>query len=102
MRRTINLTTSVLAFLLASIVFTSCYKTVTIIHPSWYGSLVAGTCAGTGVAGYGSSFGGGDLKGDGHPATAADLYLPKGIIMSRSGVFYIAEAGNNVIRKLSK
>src|SRR5260370_24976103 len=48
------------------------------------------TVAGTGTAGF---------SGDGKAATAAQLSNPVGVAVDSSGNLYIADAGNNVIRK---
>jgi sugar lactone lactonase YvrE len=53
-------------------------------------TLVAGT--GNGTAGY---------SGDNGPATSAQLSLPFGVAVDASGNVYIADTGNNVIRKVS-
>jgi len=50
------------------------------------------TIAGTGVAGYG---------GDGGPATAAKLKNPQSVAVDSMGNLYIADAGNNTIRKVA-
>jgi sugar lactone lactonase YvrE len=50
------------------------------------------TVAGTGWGGFG---------GDGGPATASWLYYPKGIAIDSSGNIFIADSGNNRIRKVS-
>jgi len=47
------------------------------------------TVAGNGTAGY---------KGDGGPASAAQLSAPKGVAVDAAGLIYIADAGNNAIR----
>jgi sugar lactone lactonase YvrE len=39
--------------------------------------------------------------GDGGPATSAELWLQNGIVVDHSGNLYIADAGNNVIRKVN-
>jgi uncharacterized protein (TIGR03437 family) len=49
------------------------------------------TVAGTGTAGF---------SGDGKAATAAQLRDPIGVAVDSSGNLYIADAGNNVIRKV--
>jgi sugar lactone lactonase YvrE len=49
------------------------------------------TVAGTGVSGY---------TGDGGAATSATLYLPAGVAVDGSGNIFIADDGNNVIRKI--
>jgi len=54
------------------------------------GNIVA--FAGSGRAGYG---------GDGGLATAADLDLPTGLAFDRAGNVYIADSGNNRVRKVS-
>ena len=50
------------------------------------------TVAGNGSAGY---------SGDGGPATSAQLSLPAGVAVDGSGNLYIADSGNNRIRKVS-
>ena len=50
------------------------------------------TIAGTGVANY---------TGDGGPATAATLKSPKAVTMDSTGAIYIADSGNNVVRRVS-
>ncbi|MGA2119260.1 MAG: hypothetical protein ABSH56_31470 [Bryobacteraceae bacterium] len=50
------------------------------------------TIAGTGVAGY---------SGDGGPATAAELNLPYGLAVDLAGDVYVADLGNNRVRKIS-
>jgi DNA-binding CsgD family transcriptional regulator len=50
------------------------------------------TFAGSGRAGYG---------GDGGLATAADLNLPTGLAFDNAGNVYIADSGNNRVRKVS-
>ncbi|MEU6486167.1 RICIN domain-containing protein [Streptomyces sp. NPDC046887] len=50
------------------------------------------TVAGTGVAGF---------RGDGGPATSAQLNKPLGVVVDRSGVLYVAEWGNDRIRKIT-
>lgn len=50
------------------------------------------TYAGTGTAGY---------SGDGGPAKAAKLRLPQGVHLTPAGDLYVADTGNNVIRKIS-
>jgi autotransporter-associated beta strand protein len=52
---------------------------------------VISTVAGTAAAGY---------SGDGAAATAAQLYNPVGIAVSKAGDLFIADSGNNVIRKI--
>jgi RHS repeat-associated protein len=49
------------------------------------------TVAGNGVAGY---------AGDGGPATQAELYRPGGIALGRDGSLYIADWGNDRVRKV--
>jgi sugar lactone lactonase YvrE len=50
------------------------------------------TIAGTGTAGY---------TGDNGPATSAQLNGPQAVTLDASGNIYIADTGNNVIRKIS-
>jgi sugar lactone lactonase YvrE len=50
------------------------------------------------VAGSGYSFG---YSGDGGPATAALLNSPSGVAVDSAGNLYIADSGNNVIRKVT-
>ena len=50
------------------------------------------TVAGTGTAGF---------SGDGGPGTAAQLNLPYGVAVDLAGYLYIADLGNNRIRRLS-
>jgi sugar lactone lactonase YvrE len=53
---------------------------------------VIGTFAGTGTA---------DALGDSGPAAAADLNYPMGVAMDTAGNLYIADSGNNRIRKVT-
>lgn len=50
------------------------------------------TIAGTGVAGFG---------GDGGPARAAQLYGPSAVAVASDGTIYIADSGNNRVRKVA-
>jgi uncharacterized protein (TIGR03437 family) len=50
------------------------------------------TIAGTGVAGY---------SGDGGPAAAAEINLPYGLAVDLAGDVYVADLGNNRVRKIS-
>jgi sugar lactone lactonase YvrE len=50
------------------------------------------TVAGTGLAG---------LSGDNGPATAASLNVPAGLALDAAGNLYIADSGNNRVRKVS-
>ena len=52
---------------------------------------IISTFAGNGVDGYG---------GDGGPATAAQLYYPSGVAVDSAGNLFIADSGNNRIRKV--
>ena len=49
------------------------------------------TIAGSGTAGY---------WGDGGPASGAQLYSPKGLVLDGAGNLYIADTGNNRVRRL--
>ncbi|MGD0778299.1 MAG: hypothetical protein ABSC05_36415 [Candidatus Solibacter sp.] len=49
------------------------------------------TVAGTGVAGW---------SGDGYRATAAQIDYPAGLAFDRAGALYLADSGNNAVRKL--
>jgi len=60
---------------------------IRVINPSG----IISTFAGTGTSGY---------SGDGGPATAATLAAPVGVTTGSDGSVYVAEAGNNVIRKI--
>jgi hypothetical protein len=53
---------------------------------------VIDTYAGTGTQGY---------TGDGGAATAARLRTPQGVHLAPNGDLYVAEAGNNVVRKIA-
>ncbi len=50
------------------------------------------TVAGTGTSGY---------SGDGCPAVSAKLSFPAGIAVTSAGVLYIADTGNNRVRKIA-
>jgi trimeric autotransporter adhesin len=56
------------------------------------GTGIISTFAGNGTAGYG---------GDNGPATSAELQLPVGVALDTAGDLYIADEGNNVIRKVN-
>jgi sugar lactone lactonase YvrE len=51
--------------------------------------------------GWGNGLGSGGYTGDGGQATAAELFEPAGIALDKSGNIYIADAANNVIRKIT-
>ena len=52
----------------------------------------ATTIAGTGAAGF---------SGDGGPAAAAQLYGPSAVAIASDGTIYIADSGNNRVRKIA-
>ena len=56
------------------------------------GTNIVSTFAGNGTAGFG---------GDGGPATSAELQSPVGVAVDSAGNLYIADQGNNVIRKVA-
>ena len=56
------------------------------------GTGIISTIAGNGTAGY---------AGDGGPATNAELQSPAGVVLDSAGDLYIADQGNNVVRKVS-
>jgi hypothetical protein len=49
------------------------------------------TVTGNGTAGF---------AGDGGPATSAEINFPQGVLVSAGGAFFIADSGNNVVRKV--
>ena len=53
---------------------------------------IISTVAGNGTYGY---------SGDGGPATSAELDAPQGVTVDSAGNLYIADSGNNVIRKVT-
>jgi sugar lactone lactonase YvrE len=55
-------------------------------------SGIISTVAGNGAVGF---------SGDGGAATSAQLYLPTGVALDYSGNLYVADTGNNRIRKVS-
>ena len=59
-------------------------------------SGVITTIAGSGAAGVGT----GGFSGDGGQATTASLNTPTGIVVDLAGNLYVADAGNNRIRKI--
>lgn len=61
-----------------------------ILKVSTDGSIAA--VAGTGGVGF---------NGDGIPALAAELYLPAGVAVDRNGNLFIADLGNNRVRKVT-
>ena len=62
----------------------------TVLRIAANGSVT--TIAGTGVAGF---------SGDGGPATAAQLYGPSAVAAAPDGTIYIADSGNNRVRKVA-
>ena len=71
--------------LLPFLIFVVCHAT------ALQGQIIS-TIAGNGTSGY---------TGTGGPATAAELFHPKGTATDDSGNVYIADADNNMIRKIS-
>jgi uncharacterized protein YjiK len=61
------------------------------VRKVWASSGVITTVAGTGASGY---------KGDGGPATAAQLNAPRGIAVDAGGNLYIADTFNHRVRKV--
>jgi uncharacterized protein (TIGR03437 family) len=66
-------------------------RSVHVIRRISSGGIVS-TIAGTGAAGF---------LGDGGPATAAQLNLPAGLALDSSGNLYVADSGNNCVRRIS-
>jgi uncharacterized protein (TIGR03437 family) len=62
---------------------------------------VVSTVAGSGPAGRGAGTGTGAYGGDGGPATSAGLNRPRGVALDGAGNLFIADTGNNRIRKVS-
>ncbi len=56
------------------------------------GTGIISAYAGNGAAGY---------SGDGGPATAASMYGPEACALDSTGNLYVADVGNNVIRKIT-
>jgi sugar lactone lactonase YvrE len=63
-----------------------------VIRKVAVGSGIISTIAGTAVAGF---------AGDGGPATSARLDSPRGLAISPSGIFYIADKNNHRIRRVA-
>ena len=73
---------------------TDCYAArIFVIDPSGKMMLVAGS--GPGVYG-------GGYKGDNGPASKARLFCPAGIALDEDGDLYVADHGNNRIRKIDR
>ncbi|MEO8868756.1 MAG: T9SS type A sorting domain-containing protein [Bacteroidia bacterium] len=51
--------------------------------------------------GFGAGMGTGGYSGDGGQATVAELFEPIGLTFDLSGNLYVAESGNNVVRKIN-
>jgi uncharacterized protein (TIGR03437 family) len=66
-------------------------RSVHVIRRISAGGIVS-TIAGTGTAGF---------LGDGGPAAAAQLNLPAGLALDSSGNLYVADSGNNCVRRIS-
>src|SRR5262249_40153095 len=54
------------------------------------------------VAGAGSRYTSGGFSGDDGPATAAKLNRPTDVVLGKDGSFYIADSGNNRVRRVDK
>ena len=63
-----------------------------VTHSNGLINTVAGDTPTSGYYGY---------TGDGGQATAAELYMPMGVVVDSSGNLYIADTKNNVIRKVT-
>jgi len=59
------------------------------------------TCPGAGIIMRIAGTGGPGYSGDGGPASASTLNAPSGIALDGAGNLYIADTGNNVIRRIS-
>jgi large repetitive protein len=59
------------------------------------------TCPGAGIIVRIAGTGGPGYSGDGGPASASTLSAPSGIALDGAGNLYIADTGNNVIRRIS-
>src|SRR5271155_1345 len=75
-------------FILTALLF----LTAGFFQPHHIQAQTISTIAGTGTAGY---------TGDGGPATSATMSVPDDVVFDSFGNFYIADAGNDVVRKVT-
>ena len=72
------------------------------IADNWvFDNAVRKVTAATGIITTVAGIGANGYSGDGGPATHAQLYGPSGVAVDGSGDLYIADAGNNAVRKVA-
>lgn len=77
-------------------------RTGTVVGPYDYPRVVRSVDLATGTSSVLAGTGGpGGFSGDGGPGTAADLSTPMGVAVDRAGNVYIADAGNNRVRRVA-